>query len=157
MGMIPESVYQTITRKLRGRDKMKERAEARLMRARMKAGISSSGNESGSGSGGHISDRTGQAAVAIVTAERNLQKVMQWLRVFETVDAIYPPESNEGHAAYLIFRKFKTQQDVCRMTGCTRSTVRRWIDNYIFRCALIATAEGLIDKRELTHGPENEK
>lgn len=157
MGMIPESVYQTITRKLRGRDKMKEKAEARLMRARMKAGISSSGNESGSGSGGHISDRTGQAAVAIVTAERNLQKVMQWLRVFETVDLVYPMESNEGHAAYLIFRSKKSQQDVCRIVGCTRSTVRRWIDNYILRCALIAIAEGLIDKRELTHGPEREQ
>ena len=157
MGMIPESVYQTITRKLRGRDKLKERAEARLMRARMKAGISSSGNESGSGSTGHISDRTGQAAVAIVTAERQLQKTMKWLHVFETVDQVYPMDSNEGHAAYLIFRNHKTQQDVCRMVGCTRSTVRRWIDNYILRCALIAIAEGLIDKRELTHGPESEQ
>jgi len=155
--MIPESVYQTITRKLRGRDKLKERAEARLMRARMKAGISSSGNESGSGSTGHISDRTGQAAVAIVTAERQLQKTMKWLHVFETVDQVYPMDSNEGHAAYLIFRNHKTQQDVCRMVGCTRSTVRRWIDNYILRCALIAIAEGLIDKRELTHGPESEQ
>lgn len=154
MGMIPESVYQTITRKLRGRDKLKERAEARLMRARMKAGISSSGNESRSGSTGHISDRTGQAAVAIVTAERQLQKTMKWLRVFEAVDQVYPMDSNEGHAAYLIFRNHKTQQDVCRMVGCTRSTVRRWIDNYILRCALIAIAEGLIDKRELTQSNE---
>lgn len=153
MQMIPESVYQTITRKLRGRDKMKERAEARLMRARMRAGISSSGNDGG-GSGNRTSDRTGQAAVAIVTAERQLQKVMLWLRVFDAVDQIYPPDSNEGRAALLIFRNKKSQQDVCRIIGCTRSTVRRWIDSYIFRCALIAIAEGLIDKRELTQGPE---
>lgn len=153
MQMIPESVYQTITRKLRGRDKMKERAEARLMQARMRAGISSSGNDGG-GSGNRTSDRTGQAAVAIVTAERQLQKVLQWLRVFDAVDQIYPPDSNEGRAALLIFRNKKSQQDVCRIIGCTRSTVRRWIDSYIFRCALIAIAEGLIDKRELTHGPE---
>lgn len=151
--LIPESVYQTITRKLRGRDRMKERAETRLMKARMKAGISSTGNEGG-GSAGHISDRTGQAAVAIVTAERQLQRVMKWLTVFEAVDAIYPPDSNEGRAADLIFRKNKSQQDICRMMGCTRSTVRRWIDSYVFRCALIAIAEGLINKRELTQSNE---
>ena len=149
MSAIPDEIYQTIDRKLRIRRKMKQRAEARLERARMKAGINGQGSGPG-GKHGNTSDRTGRAAVAIVTAENQLKKTMKWLSVFETVDRIYPDTSEEGAAARMIYGRGMSQQDVCRVTGCTRSTIRRRIDRYIYRCALLAAAEGLINKRELS-------
>lgn len=148
MSAIPETIYQKIDQKLRIRRKLKQRAEARLNRARMKAGISGQGSGPG-GTRGNVSDRTGRAAVDIVTAEKHLEKTMKWLRVFDTVDRIYPETSEEGSAARMIYDRGMSQMDVCRLTGCTRSTIRRRIDRYIYRCALLAAAEGLIDKREL--------
>ena len=149
MSAIPETIYQMIDRKLRIRKKLKQRAEARLSRARMKAGISSVQGSGTGGTRGNTSDRTGRAAVAIVTAEKQLEKTMKWLQIFDTVDRIYPESSEEGSAARMIYSQGMSQMDVCRVTGCTRSTIRRRIDRYIYRCALLAAAEGLIDRREL--------
>ena len=127
---------------------MQQRAEEKLERARAKASLSGTPGEGGGGKG-RTSDRTGRAAVAIVNAERQLEKVMRWIHVFETVDNIYPEDSNEGFVAGLIYGNGMSQQDVCRFTGCTRTTVRRRLDRYIFRCALIAAADGLIDRKEM--------
>lgn len=149
MGAIPEAVYQQIDRKLRIRRKLKERAEARLERARMKAGISSGTGSATGGTRGSVSDRTGRAAVAIVTAQRQLERTMQWLKVFSTVDDIYPETTEEGATARMIYGCGMSQQEICRKTGCTRSTIRRRLDRYIYRCALLAAAEGLINKRDL--------
>lgn len=154
MSAIPEIIYQEIDRKLRIRPKLMQRAQAKLDRARAKAGISSQAGTVGTR--GSVSDRTGRAAVAIVTAQRQMERTMKWLKVFETVDQIYPENSEEGAAARMIYRRGMSQQDVCRITGCTRSTIRRRIDRYIFRCALLAAAEGLINKRDLFRSDSEE-
>ena len=119
------------------------------MRAREKAKATNAPTGEGCGSKGRTSDRTGRAAVAVVSAEKQLEKVMMWLHVFETVDLIFPEDSSEGFVAGLIYGNGMSQQDVCRFTGCTRATVRRRLDRYIYRCALIAAADGLINRKDM--------
>ena len=149
MNAIPATIYQMIDKKLRRRETLKQRAEARLERAKMKAG--SNGLLVGP-AGRHRStaDPTGRHATSIAAAENYLKRTMQWLNVFEAVDRIYPDSTDEGAAARMIYGKGMSQQEVCAATGCTRSTIRRRVDSYIFRVALLAAAEGLINKRELS-------
>ena len=153
MAMIPEELYQTVERKRRERRTAIKRAREQVARARAKAGSTPGGIMVGDGrrTGGG-SSRTEKAALAVVAAEKKLEKVMKWEAVFKQLDEIFPyEETEEGYIAGRLYDQGAIQADISRERGTDRQTIRRRKDIYIFRLILLATAAGLISPGDIRH------
>lgn len=150
MGIIPEELIETIEAKRRGRRTAIRRAQEQVSRARARANSPPGGIMAGSGTrSGSGTSRTEKAALAVVQAEKNLEEILRWEEVFQQTDGIFPPASEEGRVAALIYDGRKTQEDACRLLHCDRQTVRRRRLTYLYRLALLATAAGLITPGEI--------
>lgn len=150
MNAISEAVYRLVERKLRRRGSMLRKAEEALARAREQAtDISAPAGRPGSGKKGGTGSRTERGAMAVVRAEKRLEAVQKWERVFRATDRIFPPESNEGYVVSMIYYNGMSQADLAKFSGCSRQTVRLRQDRYIIRAAFFAAQAGLIREDEL--------
>lgn len=153
MAVIPEDIYQTVEAKLRSREKMTNEAGRRMARAREYATntaappISSSGGKTN-----RKKSRVEIGAVRAVEAEKELKDMLAWLEVFRCVDEIYPGVSDEGKVARMMYAEGLSQEDVCKITGCSRMTIRRRRDRYVIRTALLAAGKGLISEEVIKDG-----
>ena len=159
MGVIPEAVYRLVEKRLRGRGKQIRKAEEAVARARAKAtDISApSGSASGSSRGGTPESRVERGVIAIARAERRLEKVRKWEAVFRKMDEIFPPESNEGYVAGMIYGNGMSQADLARFSGCSRQTIRIRQDRYVVRAAFLAAQAGLIREEVMADGDTDQK
>lgn len=148
--VIPEAVYRVVEKKLRQRDRILGRAEEALMRAREKAtDISAPSGAVNGPKGGKPGSRTERGALAVVRAERRVATARKWMAVFREMDRVYPPESNEGYVAGMIYGNGMSQAELARASGCSRQTVKLRQDRYVIRCAFLAAQAGLI-REEVT-------
>jgi len=159
MGVIPEAVYRLVEKRLRGRGKQIRKAEEAVARARAKAtDISApSGSASGSSRGGKPESRVERGVIAIARAERRLEKVRKWETVFRKMDEIFPPESNEGYVAGMIYGNGMSQADLARFSGCSRQTIKIRQDRYVVRAAFLAAQAGLIREEVMADGDTDQK
>ena len=89
MGLIPDTVYLTVEKKLRQRGKALQRAEEAVARAKARAtDISAPAGAGGGGKGGTPGSRTERGALAILRAEKRLERVMAWEKVWKQMDKI---------------------------------------------------------------------
>lgn len=145
MPMIPDELYQRAERMRRNRGRFTARAREQLARARERAGSLPGGIGSISGgTGGIPQSRTEKAALAVIRAEKGLERALKWEKVFRALDLIYPPESDEGLIAADLYDRGMSQEQICRKLGTDRQTVRRRRDRYIYRLILLAAAAGLV-------------
>ena len=151
MSVIPETVYQLVEKRLRGRGKQIRKAEEAVARARAKATDISAprGSASGGSKGGKPESRVERGVIAIARAERRLEKIRRWENVFRKMDEIFPPESNEGYVASMIYGNGMSQADLARVSGCSRQTIKMRQDRYVIRAAFLAAQAGLI-REEVT-------
>ena len=150
MAMIPEDLYELAEKKRRNRQKMIIRAREQLTRAREKAQSMPGGIGTVNGDrGGVPGSRTERAAMAVIRAEKMLEKAMKWEKVFRALDDIYPKDSDEGIVAVHLYDHGWSQEQICRKTGNDRQTIRRRRDRYIYRLILLAAAEGLISPNDI--------
>ena len=149
MNVIPEEVYKLIELKLRKRDRMIRKAEEAVIRAREKATDTSAPIEGNGGGKSHnAGSRVERGALNVTRAEKRLEKVMKWEKVFKQMDKIYPAETNEGYVVSMIYGNGMSQAELARASGCDRQTVRMRQDRYIIRCAFMAAQAGLIREDE---------
>ena len=156
MNLIPEAVYRLVETKLRKRRTMVSKAEEAVARARAKAtdisapsGDGAGGSRSGSAGGSRVE----RGALAVVRAEKRMENARKWENVFRKADEIYPPDSNEGYVAGMIYGNGMSQADLARFSGCSRQTVKLRQDRYIIRAAFFAAQAGLI-REEVRNGGE---
>lgn len=153
MGVISEDVYQMVEKKLRQRDRMIRRAEEAVARAREKAtGLSSPSGPRTGPKGGKPESRVERAALAVVRAEKRLEKAMKWEAVFRETDRIYPEDTNEGYVASMIYGNGITQAELARISGCSRHTIKLRQDRYVIRAAFLAAQAGLIREEVSDYG-----
>lgn len=153
MSLIPEKVYQAVEKRLRQRGSMTRKAEEAVARARERATDISAPTGSGAGSrGGRAGSRTERGALAVIRAEKKLEKARAWENVFRKMDEIYPESSNEGYVASMIYGNGLSQAELARISGCSRQTVKLRQDRYVVRTAFLAAQAGLI--REEVTGSE---
>jgi DNA-directed RNA polymerase specialized sigma24 family protein len=150
MSLIPEAVYRAVEKKLRQRNSMIRKAEEAVARARARATDISAPVGSGiGGRGGMPGSRTERGAMAVVRAEKKLEKALAWETVFRKTDEIYPEDTNEGYVASMIYGNGLSQAELARISGCSRQTVKLRQDRYIIRAAFLAAQAGLI-REEVT-------
>lgn len=159
MNMIPEVVYRAVEKKLRKRWNLVEKAEEALARAVAKAtDISAPSGETGGGQKGGIpGSRTERGAMIILRAEKRLEIAKKWENVFRKIDEIYPPDSNEGYVAGMIYGNGMSQADLARYSRCSRQTVKLRQDRYVIRTAFLAAQAGLIREEVRTDGDTDQK
>lgn len=159
MNMIPEVVYRAVEKKLRKRWNLIEKAEEALARAVAKAtDISAPSGEGGGGQKGGIpGSRTERGAMIILRAEKRLEIAKKWENVFRKIDEIYPPDSNEGYVAGMIYGNGMSQADLARYSRCSRQTVKLRQDRYVIRTAFLAAQAGLIREEVRTDGDTDQK
>ena len=157
---IPESARREAERRLRTRWTAMDAAREALAEARSDA-LSLTGplaNPEG-GHGGRRPDRTAKAAERVVEAERRMAKLLRWQKVFDQVDADFPP----GEAAGDILRQWCSDvqagprdrggpcaslRDIETRYGLSRSTVMLYKDAVIDRVAWYAGKEGLFEEAD---------
>ena len=144
MSLIPEAVYEAVEKKLRQRDSMTRKAEEAVTRARARATDISAPTGAGGGRGGMPGSRTERGALAIVRAEKRLERARAWEKVFRKMDEIYPEDTNEGYVASMIYGNGLSQAELARIGGCSRQTVKLRQDRYVIRAAFLAAQAGLI-------------
>lgn len=146
MNLIPEAVYKAVEKKIRQRDSMIRKAEEAVARARAKATCISSpaGDGSGGGRGSAPGSRTERGVIAIIRAEKRLEKAQAWEKIFRKMDRIFPDDTNEGYVASMIYGNGLSQAELARISGCSRQTVKLRQDRYVIRCAFLAAQAGLI-------------
>jgi hypothetical protein len=145
MGMIPTPIYRITEKRLRQRDKLAE-AAARTAEARERAAdprVAEPDRAPGPRRVGGENPRL----EAVIEAGDAEELARRWLRVFERVDKAFPPETNTGRVAWLMYREGLTQEETCRKLGRDRQYVRRQRDIYVCHCAILAAAAGLIHLR----------
>ena len=159
MGVIPETVYRLVEKRLRGRGKLVRKAEEAVARARARAtDISAPSGGAGNGrKGGRPESRVERGVIAITRAEKRLEKARRWEAVFRKMDEIYPADSNEGYVAGMIYGNGMSQADLARFSGCSRQTVKLRQDRYVIRAAFLAAAAGLIREEVRTDGDADQK
>lgn len=153
MAMIPEELYEFAEKKRRARRTAIQRARDQVARARAKAGSTPGGIMAGSGSRKSGGDsRTEKAALAVVEAEKKLEKARKWEKVFRELDEIFPfNDTDEGYIAGRLYDQGAQMADISRERGVDRQTIRRKKDKYIFQLILLATAAGLIRPGDIRH------
>ena len=145
MSLIPDTVYAIVEKKLRQREKLLQRAEEAVARARARAtDISAPMGAGGGGRGGTPGNRTERGALAVIRAEKRLEKAMAWEAVWKQMDRIYPQDTNEGYVASMIYGNGLSQAELARISGCSRQTVKLRQDRFIIRAAFLAAQAGLI-------------
>lgn len=154
MPMIPTAIYQLCEEKLAARYALISRANDRLKEARARAytvqGMAAdpNGGSHGSGRGDALERKT----IAVLEAETGLRAALRWDDVMHRLDRLFPPESKEGTIAGYLYgwtmHRPLTQEEVCRILGVERKTVRKYRDAVVINCALLAAAAGLVDMEE---------
>jgi DNA-directed RNA polymerase specialized sigma24 family protein len=153
MSIIPETVYQAVEKKLRQRGKTLRRAEEALARARARAtDISAPAGAGGGGKGGMPGSRTERGALAVIRAEKRMEKALAWERIWKQMDRIFPTDTNEGYVAGMIYGNGLSQAELARISGCSRQTVKLRQDRYIIRAAFLAAQAGLIREEVMGRG-----
>ena len=153
MSLIPDAVYQIVEKKLRQREKLLQRAEEALARARARATDISAPTGAGGGSkGGMPGSRTERGALSVIRAEKQLERARAWENVWKKMDRIYPDDTNEGYVAGMIYGNGLSQAELARISGCSRQTVKLRQDRYIIRAAFLAAQAGLIREEVMGHG-----
>lgn len=153
MGLIPDTVYLTVEKKLRQREKALRRAEEAVARAKARAtDISAPAGAGSGGKGGTPGSRTERGALAILRAETRLERVMAWEKVWKQMDKIYPEDTNEGYVTSMIYGNGLSQAELARISGCSRQTVKLRQDRYIIRAAFLAAQAGLIREEVMECG-----
>lgn len=153
MGLIPDTVYLTVEKKLRQRGKALRRAEEAVARAKARAtDISAPAGAGGGGKGGTPGSRTERGALAILRAEKRLERVMAWEKVWKQMDKIYPEDTNEGYVTSMIYGNGLSQAELARISGCSRQTVKLRQERYIIRAAFLAAQAGLIREEVIGRG-----
>ena len=143
MGLIPDTVYLTVEKKLRQRGKALRRAEEAVARAKARAtDISAPAGAGSGGKGGTPGSRTERGALAILRAEKRLKQM----------DKIYPEDTNEGYVTSMIYGNGLSQAELARISGCSRQTVKLRQDRYIIRAAFLAAQAGLIREEVMECG-----
>lgn len=151
MNLIPDAAYKAVEKKLRQRDSLLKKAEEAVARARARAtDISAPTGGSGSG-GGSPGSRTERGALAVIRAEKRLEKARKWDEIFRKLDDIFPEDTNEGYVAGMIYGNGLTQAELARISECSRQTVKLRQDRYVIRAAFLAAQAGLIGE-EVTKG-----
>ena len=74
---------------------------------------------------GGSGSRTERGALAVVRAEKRLERTLKWEAVFREMDRIYPEDSNEGFVASMISGNGLSQAELARIGGCSRSGLKR--------------------------------
>lgn len=158
MNLIPEAVYKAVEKKLRQRDSLLRKAEEAVARARARAtDISAPMGVGGGAKGGMPGSRTERGAMAVIRAEKRLEKARAWDRVFRKLDEIFPDDTNEGYVAGMIYGNGMTQADLARASGCSRQTVKLRQDRYVIRAAFLAAQAGLIGEEVTRNGEADQK
>jgi len=146
MSLIPEAVYEAVEKKLRQRDSMVRKAEEAVARARARATDISApaGPGNGGNRGGMPGSRTERGALAVLRAEKRLEKARAWESVFLQMDEIFPEDTNEGYVISMIYGNGLSQAELARISNCSRQTVKLRQDRYVIRAAFLAARAGLI-------------
>lgn len=146
MSLIPEAVYEAVEKKLRQRDSMVRKAEEAVARARARATDISApaGPGNGGGRGGMPGSRTERGALAVLRAEKRLERARAWENVFLQMDEIFPEDTNEGYVISMIYGNGLSQAELARISDCSRQTVKLRQDRYVIRAAFLAARAGLI-------------
>ena len=146
MSLIPEAVYEAVEKKLRQRDSMVRKAEEAVARARARATDISApaGPGNGGSRGGMPGSRTERGALAVLRAEKRLEKARAWESVFLQMDEIFPEDTNEGYVISMIYGNGLSQAELARISDCSRQTVKLRQDRYVIRAAFLAARAGLI-------------
>ncbi len=157
MNLIPEAVYEAVEKKLRQRDSMTRKAEEAVARAKARAtDISAPSGTGGGGRGGMPGSRTERGALAVLRAEKKLERARAWENVFRKIDEIYPADTNEGFVARMIYGNGLSQAELARIGRCSRQTVKLRQDRYVIRAAFLAAQAGLIREEVKERGQANQ-
>lgn len=147
--MIPRALYDLCDSRLRDKWAAVERAEQRLQTARERAyAVSAAPLDQAGSHGGGKGDKLERAALAVTEAEEQLRQALAWMDVFDRLERIYPPETQEGTVARLIYDRGMTQADCCRVMHRERKRIRELKDTYVINCALLAVQAGLARMEE---------
>lgn len=143
--VIPDSIYAECEKWLRGREGLIEQAQRRLERAREAAyAARAAAMDKNGGRGSQDGSGLERMALRVAEAEEQLRRALSWDDVFVRLDRMLPVESMAGKVGRYLYQRGMTQKYIADLLGCDRQTVRRYQDDYVVRCALLAVQAGLI-------------
>jgi len=145
MPMIPEAIYATCEKWMRGRYGLIEGCREQLREARARA--ESAAAPPPDLAGGHApqpSSALERRALAVVEAEGRLRDALKWDDVVERLRRLYPPGTREGRVLEYVYFEGHSQEFVCNVMHRERKAIRRMRDTLVISCALLAAEAGLV-------------
>lgn len=140
---IPEDTYRRVEHALTHRAENRRRALDRLARAEQEAYDVHGPNLDRVGSGGGSQDRVERAALKLAHAREAADAARSWDKVYRLCMETYQGTCIAQAARMLIDEKL-SQAETARKLMCTRQTVRRYKDDFIYRCAVLAVQFGIL-------------
>lgn len=143
MAIIPGRIYRRVEAALHRRDTAAALALARIREAEARATGATAQMDGERVQTSSTGDRLERSVIALAEARDAYADALSWEHVFRRADRYFEGR-DEGRCAELFYRRHKSQQQVAGEMYVDRQTVRRWRDNYVVFCALVAAEYGLI-------------
>ena len=146
MPQFTDAMYAQCEQHLKDRMGAIERANNNLKEARAAAYVARGARlDKTGGHGSSSGSALENAALRVTQAEDELRRALKWDDIARRLRRAYPPESTrQGKLALLLYDRGMTQADAARIMGVERVTIRRWKDDYIMACIILAVEARLI-------------
>ena len=143
--MIPEAIYATCEKWMRGRHGLIVAYEEQLREARARA--ESAAAPPPDLAGVHApqpSSALERRALSVLEAEDRLRDALLWDDAVERLRRLYPPDTREGRVLEYVYIEGHSQKFVCNVMHRERKAIRRMRDTLVISCALLAAEAGLV-------------